>query len=111
MKGLGLDVAMPSRTEALARSRPPRTRDGAEGGEAALAHQGDVRRDRLDVGDDVGRLDHEPAEAELGQQVAEAHPLLRVEPGGGLVDDQELGIGEQGLGDPEALAHPTGDRS
>ncbi len=42
---------------------------------------------------------------ELGEQVAEAHALLGVEPHGGLVDDEQLGVAEQRLGDADALAH------
>jgi hypothetical protein len=34
-----------------------------------------------------------------------AHALLRIEPGGGLVNDEELGPSEQGLRDAEALLH------
>jgi len=43
--------------------------------------------------------------ADLRQQVEEAAALLRVEPGGGLVDDDEPRIAQQGLRDAEALPH------
>jgi hypothetical protein len=43
--------------------------------------------------------------ADLGKEVQEAVALLRIEAGGGLVDDDELGIADQRLGDPEALPH------
>ena len=39
------------------------------------------------------------------EQVAEAHPLLGVEPHRRLVDDEQLGVAEQRLRDADALAH------
>lgn len=42
--------------------------------------------------------------AQLREQVPEADPLLRVEPGGGLVHDQQLGVGEH---DAQPLPHPA----
>jgi len=42
----------------------------------------------------------------LGQQVAEAHPLLRVEPHRRLVDDHQLRIPQEGLGDPTRCRMP-----
>ena len=47
----------------------------------------------------------EPMELE---QIEEAIALGRVEAGGRLVDDDELRIGEQRLGDAEALLHAAG---
>ena len=38
-----------------------------------------------------------------------AKPLGRVEPGRRLVDDDDLRIAEQRLGDAEALAHAAGE--
>ena len=46
-----------------------------------------------------------PAVRDLGEQVAEAHALLGVEADGRLVDDHELRIAEQRLGDADALPH------
>src|SRR5262249_2948723 len=43
-----------------------------------------------------------------GEQIEEAVALGRVEAGGGLVNDDEPGIGEEGLGDAEALLHTAG---
>ena len=76
--------------------------------EAALADHGDLRSDGLDVGDDVRREDHDAALADLREQVAETHALLRVEADRRLVDDDELRIAEERLGDAEALAHAAG---
>ena len=47
--------------------------------------------------------------ADLAEQVVEAVALLRVEAGGRLVDDEELGLAEQRLRDAEALAHAARD--
>ena len=59
----------------------------------------------FDVGDDVGRQDHQPLARELCKQVPEALAFLRIQADGRLVDDQQLRIIEQGLGDADALAH------
>ena len=42
---------------------------------------------------------------QLGEQVVEAQALLGIEPGGGLVDDDEPRIAGDRLGDAEPLAH------
>ncbi|ODV10524.1 MAG: hypothetical protein ABT19_13240 [Rhodanobacter sp. SCN 68-63] len=58
-------------------------------GEQHLA-LGKDRHARTQVGDvlhDVGGEDHHRALADLRQQVEEAVALLRIQPGGGLVDD------------------------
>jgi hypothetical protein len=52
----------------------------------------------------VGGQQHRPALGELGQQGAEADALLGFQARGRLVDDQELGVVEQGLGDADAAA-------
>jgi len=56
----------------------------------------------------VGGQHHGPALGEPGEQGAEADALLGVEAGGRLVDDEQLRVVEQGLGDADAAAHPTG---
>jgi len=43
---------------------------------------------------------------DLAQEV-EAHTLLRVESGSGLIDKDELGIADKGLGDSESLLHAS----
>ena len=45
--------------------------------------------------------------AQAGDQLAEAHPLLGVQPGGRLVQQQQLGVGHDRLGDPDPPAHPA----
>ena len=62
-----------------------------------------------DVLDDVGREDDDDVLADLGEQVEEAVALLGIEAGGRLVDDDQLGIADQRLGDAEALAHAAGE--
>ena len=54
------------------------------------------------------REDDDAPLRDLGQQVAKAHALLRVEADGRLVDDDELRIAEQRLRDADALAHAAG---
>ena len=66
-----------------------------------------------DILDDMGRQDHHDILADFGQQIEEAVAFLRVETGGGFVDDDQFGIADQRLRDAEALPHPareTGDR-
>jgi hypothetical protein len=62
--------------------------------------------DRLDLGQQVRREQHGAAAVgEAAQQLAHPAHALRVEPVGGLVEDQDLGLAEQRVGEPEALAH------
>ena len=55
--------------------------------------------------DDVRGENHHAGFAELAQQVEETHALGRIEPGGGLIDDQQLRIAQQPHGHAEALFH------
>jgi len=52
--------------------------------------------------------DDDPLTGQVREQVAEAHPLLGVQPHGRLVHDQQLRIVEQRLGNAHSLAHPAG---
>src|SRR5687768_17595713 len=61
-----------------------------------------------DVLDDVRRKDDDDVLAEVPEEVEEAHALGGVESRGGLVDDDELRIREEGDGDTEALTHSAG---
>ena len=56
----------------------------------------------------MGRQDDHDVLADLRQEIVEAVALFRVEAGGRLVDDDQLRVTQQGLGDPEALAHAAG---
>ena len=89
----------------LAARVPHETVRRVVGDQPALAHDGQMGRHVLDVGHDMGRHDHQLAEADFRQQVAEAQPLLRIEAGGRLVDDQHIGIVEQRLRDAEPAPH------
>ena len=73
---------------------------------------GEHRHARAEVGDvvdDVGREDDDDIVADRGEQVEEAVALLGVEAGGRLVDDDQLRVADQRLGDPEALPHTAGE--
>ena len=65
----------------------------------------DARSNSLDVGDDVGRENDDTLAGKLGEEIAEADALFRVEAGSGLVDDEELWVVEKSLRDSDALAH------
>ena len=58
---------------------------------------------------DVGGEDHHPVAGQVNQQVAEADALLRVQPGGRLVHDQDAGVVDQGLGDAHPALHAPGE--
>ena len=77
--------------------------------DAAVA---DNRHGRTEVGhvfNNVSREDHHHVLADLGQQVEEAVALFGVEACGGLIDDDQAGVANQGLGDAETLAHAAGE--
>ena len=73
-----------------------------------LVDDGDIRGGRFHVRDDVRGEDDNPLAGQIREQIAEAHPLLGVQPHGRLVHDQQLRIVEQRLGDAHALAHSAG---
>ena len=52
-----------------------------------LVDQGDLAAGGADVLDQMRADDHRGALAERAQQAAKGHALLRVEPGGGLVQE------------------------
>jgi len=56
----------------------------------------------------MGRKNHNPVFSQTVDQAAEPHPLLRVKPCRGLIQDQQLRIVQHGLGDPHPLNHTTG---
>ena len=70
----------------------------------------DAVADALDVGEDVGRDDDRRRAAEALDQREQVAPALRVERADRLVEDEQLGLVEHGLGDAEPLAHPAGVR-
>src|SRR5687768_4008187 len=74
----------------------------------AVVDDGHAAAELGDVFDDVRREDDDGVFAEVAEEIEEAHALGGVESGGGLVDDDELWIGEERDGDAEALAHAAG---
>ena len=73
-----------------------------------LVQDGDLGGGCFHVRDDVRREDDDPLAGQLGQQIAKAHPLLRIEPRRRLVHDEQLRIVQQRLGDADPLLHPAG---
>jgi hypothetical protein len=71
----------------------------------ALVHDGDPGGGRFDIRNDVRGQDHDAVAGQVGEQVAEPDALFWIEPHGGFVDDQQLGIVQQRLGDADALFH------
>ena len=80
--------------------------DGAGHDQPPGVDHHDVVADPLDVVEQVGG--EQDRDAEGGQAADEVEHLLpahRVEAGGGLVEQDQLGVGHQGLGQLGALAH------
>jgi hypothetical protein len=79
-----------------------------KGHESPPSNDGDLSRDGLDVRHDMRRENHDSPVRNLRQEIAEPDALLGIEPHGGLIDDDEPGISEESLGDPDPLPHPAG---
>ncbi|KAG1088480.1 hypothetical protein G6F40_013492 [Rhizopus arrhizus] len=77
----------------------------------ALVHDRHRRAQVSHVLDDVGGQDHRHVLADCRQQVEESVTLLRVEAGGGFIDDHQPRVAQQRLGNAEALAHAAGERA
>ncbi len=77
------------------------------GDEAAVIEDADPVADALDVGEHVGGEDDRGALAQLGDQREQVAPALRVERADRLVEDEQVGLGHERLGDAESLAHPA----
>ena len=78
-----------------------------DGDEPAAAHQPHAITEALGVGEDVGREEHRPAAAaEVQDQLLHHVPTDGVEPRHGLVEENELGVVEKGLGEAGPLEHP-----
>ena len=126
--GLGHDVASPTGRRGGVRRAPRRRLPGpvrARGGRSAgrdrarrslertLGHEPAPVEDRdsvadpLDVRQDVGREHDGRLAAKAGDQLEEVTPALRIERADRLVEEHDRRSMEQGLGDPEALAHPA----
>jgi hypothetical protein len=81
----------------------------ALGHDAALADDDHLVGDQLDLVEQVARQqDGAAARGVRAQQVAHPADAGRVEPVGGLVEDQHGRVAEQGVGDPQPLAHAEG---
>ena len=60
----------------------------------------------LELGEDVAADEDGLAErAELAEQLAQLDPGARVEAGGGLVEQQHLGVVDERVGEAQALLH------
>ena len=85
---------------------------GAEGDYFAVVHDGDAVAEALGFVHVVGRKDDGAAvELELVDQIPKLAAGLRVEAGGGLVEEQKIGIADQGAGQREALLLAAGKGS
>ena len=85
-------------------------RDRIEGDEAPVVDDGDPVAQGLGLLHVVGGQDHRlTALADVTHDVPHGQARLRVEGGGQLVEEEQLGIMNQGQGDEDTLALPTGE--
>ena len=82
---------------------------GAVVNQGAVLHQEDLVGDVLHIGDDVGGQQDQAVFRQLADEVAEADALLGVQTGGGLVQDENFGVVEHGLGDARPALHAAGE--
>ena len=73
----------------------------------AASDQGDIRRARFHIGNNVGRKNHDPFAREFRKQIAKADALFRIQSGGRLIHNKKLGIIQERLGNADALFHST----
>ena len=79
------------------------------GQDPAAVHDRDVVAGLLDLGQQVARDEDRPTGAGQGrQQVADFHDAGRIQPVDRFVEDDDRGVGKEGLGDAQPLAHPGG---
>src|SRR5690606_4046015 len=91
--------------EADLAGEPPREPFGTVlGDEAAAVDDDDALGDLAHLGEDVAREEQRPLAAEALDEIADLGDLPRVEPRGRLVEDEHLGIAEERLREPDALA-------
>jgi hypothetical protein len=82
----------------------------AVGDDAPLVHDDHARAGRHDLGQVVGRQDDRALAPELAHEVANLHDLVRVEAAGGLVEDEDVRLVDQRLGEADALLEALGQR-
>ena len=83
--------------------------DGIRSDELALVDDDDLLAGLLDFGQDVGAEDDGVVAGERLDEVARLVDLLGIEAGGGLVEDQHVGVVDDGLGEADALAVALGE--
>ena len=66
-------------------------------------------QDVLHFGQDVGAEDDGVVAGEAVDQLADFDDLLGIEAGGGLVEDQDVGVVDDRLGEADALAVALGE--
>src|SRR5574341_253569 len=77
--------------------------------EASLIHEPDARAPLRLVEVGRGHEDGNPRPAQVREDLPEIPPRDRVHPGGGLIQDEDLGGVDQGAGQGELLLHPAGE--
>jgi hypothetical protein len=88
-----------------------RRRRPSVGDDAALVDDEHAVTGRLHLREDVGREDDRAALAQLTDQGADLGDLVGVEARGGLIEDEQVGLMEDRLGEADALAIALGERA
>src|SRR5690606_18434859 len=73
-------------------------------GDAPAMDDHDVRADDLDLLEDVGREEDRALLTDRSEHFSEVSDLLGVEADGGLVEDEDLRLAEERIGEPDSLA-------
>lgn len=88
---------------------------GAEGGggvvfqKMTLVEQDDLVGDEFNIRHDMGSQNDDAVPGEFGDQITEADALSGIKASRGLVQNEDAGITEHGLGNAQPLAHTAGE--
>ena len=104
--GAALEVQLDGAEEA---APPPQLGGGAVEAQASLGHHGGARAHRLDLLEDVGREDDDLVAAHLADEAADLGLLVGVEAVRWLVEDEDVRIVEDRLGQSDAALEALGE--
>ncbi len=100
-----------TRRTAPNRSRSLDVRDATLGEDLAVIDDRDARAQLLELGEDVAADDDRLAHrAELAEELAQLDPGARVEARCGLIEEQDLRIVDEGVGQAQPLLHAARER-
>src|SRR6185312_4348420 len=77
---------------------------GPRGDDLAVVKDEDAGGARLGLAEDVGREEDRVVAPEVADEAADLADLVGVEPGGGLVEEEDRRAADEGVGEGDALA-------